>query len=157
MATDVTEAQSIIDSEWLSISFPDIHLKSEEHGGLQLAQLLLQRQPGARVLYTTGGTVTDGMKALSVGGATVVAKPYTPQQLVAAETRALNKRRRANSVRSPSCWSRWTGAASKEAASQARSSSPPRCVESHRPPKRRSIVIWEAGSACEDSPSSGGG
>jgi len=88
-ATDVTEAQSLMDSQpAFDLLFTDIHLKSEEHGGLQLAQLLLQRQPGARVLYTTGGIVTDGMKALFVDGATVLAD--TPQQLVAAAARTLN-------------------------------------------------------------------
>lgn len=69
--------------------FTDIHLKDDLHGGLELAQFIAGKHPDTRVLYTTGGTVTDGMKTLLVDGADVLSKPYTPQQLVAAVTRAL--------------------------------------------------------------------
>ncbi len=34
-----------------------------------------------KVLYTTGQTVTDGMKALLVDGAKLLEKPYTVDQL----------------------------------------------------------------------------
>jgi hypothetical protein len=38
------------------------------------------------VLYTTGQTVTDGMKALFVEGAKLLEKPYTVDQLSTALT-----------------------------------------------------------------------
>ena len=40
--------------------------------------------PKLKVLYTTGGDVTDGMKALFVKGSAFLPKPYTPAQLTAA-------------------------------------------------------------------------
>jgi hypothetical protein len=42
----------------------------EENGpnGLELAQEALTIRPKLKVLYTTGGDVTDGMKALFVEG-----------------------------------------------------------------------------------------
>src|SRR3954467_2020414 len=40
--------------------------------------------PKLKVVYTTGGDVTDGMKALFVDGSAFLPKPYTPAQLVTA-------------------------------------------------------------------------
>jgi DNA-binding NtrC family response regulator len=43
-----------------------------------------ERHPDLNVLYTTGQTVTDGMKALFVEGAKFLEKPYTVDQLSSA-------------------------------------------------------------------------
>src|SRR5262249_35299431 len=51
------------------------------HGGLELAKEAVQRQPGLRVLFTTGSAVTDGMKAMMVDKAAILEKPYTGDQL----------------------------------------------------------------------------
>jgi hypothetical protein len=37
-----------------------------------------------RVIYTTGGGLTDGMTALFVDGGTFLPKPFTREQLIAA-------------------------------------------------------------------------
>jgi hypothetical protein len=42
--------------------------------------------PGLRVIYTTGGGLTDGMSALFVEGGTFLPKPYNRQRLVGAGT-----------------------------------------------------------------------
>jgi len=89
-ATDVKEATALIEAEPpFDLLFTDIHLKDDLHGGLELAQFVVSKQPSTRVLYTTGGTITDGMKSLFVEGADIISKPYTPEQMLAAVTRAL--------------------------------------------------------------------
>ena len=42
--------------------------------------------PGLRVIYTTGGGLTDGMSALFVEGGTFLPKPYNRQRLLEAVT-----------------------------------------------------------------------
>ena len=49
--------------------------------GLDLAKQAVERNRELKVLYTTGQTVTDGMKALFVRNSTLLAKPYTVEQL----------------------------------------------------------------------------
>jgi hypothetical protein len=41
----------------------------------------VERNPELKVLYTTGQTVTDGMKALFVPNCALLTKPYTVEQL----------------------------------------------------------------------------
>jgi DNA-binding NtrC family response regulator len=61
--------------------FTDIRLKSIVLGGFELAHQAIKLRPELRVLYTTGSSLTDKMKALFVEGAHFMQKPYTPAQL----------------------------------------------------------------------------
>jgi CheY-like chemotaxis protein len=61
--------------------FTDIRLKSNVLGGFELAQQAIALRPELRVLYTTGSSLTDKMRALFVDGAHFMQKPYTPAQL----------------------------------------------------------------------------
>jgi CheY-like chemotaxis protein len=49
--------------------------------GFELAKQARERNPSLKVLYTTGETLTDGMKALYVEGASMLPKPYTDVEL----------------------------------------------------------------------------
>jgi DNA-binding NtrC family response regulator len=68
----------------IDVLFTDVILKGENHGGLELAKQAVQRQPDLRVLFTTGSSVTDGMKAMMVEKAAILEKPYTVDQLQTA-------------------------------------------------------------------------
>ena len=61
--------------------FTDIRLKSNALGGFELAQQAIAFRPELRVLYTTGSSMTDQMKARFVENAHFMQKPYTPAQL----------------------------------------------------------------------------
>ncbi len=61
--------------------FTDIRLKSNVSGGFELARQAIMLRPELRVLYTTGSSVTNKMRALFVDGARFMQKPYTPTQL----------------------------------------------------------------------------
>jgi DNA-binding NtrC family response regulator len=64
--------------------FTDIRLKSIVLGGFELAHQAISLRPELRVLYTTGSSLTDKMRALFVEGAHFMQKPYTPVQLQAS-------------------------------------------------------------------------
>ncbi len=82
-ASTTAEALAIIEGgETIDILFTDIGLKGDLEAGLELARQATKRRPGLKVLYTTGQTVTDGMKALFVDGAAMLEKPYTVDQLL---------------------------------------------------------------------------
>ncbi|MBV9244776.1 MAG: response regulator [Methylobacteriaceae bacterium] len=88
-ASDLPEALAVITGDGaVDLLFTDIQLKDAEHGGIEVAQEALKHRPGLKVLYTTGGNVTDGTRALFVDGAAVLQKPYLPADL----TDAVNKR-----------------------------------------------------------------
>jgi DNA-binding NtrC family response regulator len=70
--------------EPVDVLFTDIGLHEVKDAGLELAKQAIERQPSIQVLYTTGQTVTDGMKALFVKGSALLEKPYTVDQLAAA-------------------------------------------------------------------------
>jgi CheY-like chemotaxis protein len=82
-AATVTQASAIIESDQpLDLLFTDIGLGDDLQAGLDLARAAVGRRPGLKVLYATGQTVTDGMKALFVEGSAVLAKPYTVDELL---------------------------------------------------------------------------
>lgn len=88
-AIDRPEALAVLDSgETFDLLFTDIQLRDEAHGGLDLAQEVALRLPQVRVVYTTAGIVTDGMRVLFVEGSDLLPKPYTPAQIVEAVTKA---------------------------------------------------------------------
>jgi len=81
-ASDVDEALAILRSpQHIDALFTDIYLKTAVLGGCDVAIQAIALRPGLRVLYTTGNTVTDKMKALLVEGTHFLRKPYTETQL----------------------------------------------------------------------------
>ena len=81
-ASDVDEALSLLRSpQRIDALFTDIYLKAAVLGGCELAHQAIKLRPNLRVLYTTGNTVTEKMKALFAEGARFLRKPYSPDQL----------------------------------------------------------------------------
>jgi CheY-like chemotaxis protein len=81
-AYDLDEALTILRSpQPIDALFTDIYLKELVLGGCDLALQAIALRPNLRVLYTTGNTVTEKMKALLVEGAHFLRKPYTQNQL----------------------------------------------------------------------------
>ena len=81
-ASDVDEALSILRSpQHIDAMFTDIYLKALVQGGCVLAHQAIALRPNLRVLYTTGNTVTDKMKAQLIKGAQFLRKPYMQHQL----------------------------------------------------------------------------
>ncbi len=81
-ASDSDEAIALLDSpQLIDALFTDIYLKTAVLGGCELANRAIKLRPQLRVLYTTGNSVTDKMKALFVEGARFLCKPYTANQL----------------------------------------------------------------------------
>ena len=64
--------------------FVDIILKGEMQAGIELAKRAVEHKPNLKVLYSTGLTVTDDMKALIVPGSIILEKPYSEDQLLAS-------------------------------------------------------------------------
>jgi CheY-like chemotaxis protein len=85
LASDVDEALSLLRSpQHIDALFTDIYLKTAVLGGCDLARKAIELRPELRVLYTTGNTVTDQMKALFVKGTHCLVKPYAEHQLQAS-------------------------------------------------------------------------
>ena len=85
VACDVDEALSLLrSSHHIDALFTDIYLKRAVLGGCDLAPQAVMLWPKLRVLYTTGYSIDDKMKALFVEGAHFLPKPYAPHQLQTA-------------------------------------------------------------------------
>jgi len=81
-ADDVDEALSILRSpQNIDALFTDIYLKNLILCGCDLAHQAIELRPKLRVLYTTGNSITDKMKALFIKGTHFLQKPYTEHQL----------------------------------------------------------------------------
>lgn len=81
-AGDVDEAMTLLRSgQHIDALFTDIYLKSAVLGGCELACQAIKLRSHLRVLYTTGNSITAGMKAMFVDGGHVLSKPYTEHQL----------------------------------------------------------------------------
>ena len=81
-AGDVDEALLLLRSpQHIDALFTDIYLKAAVLGGCDLAHQAIALQPNLRVLYTTGNSISDKMKALFVEGSHFLLKPYTQHQL----------------------------------------------------------------------------
>jgi CheY-like chemotaxis protein len=84
-ASDVDEALILLRSARpIDALFTDIYLKDSVLGGCELALQAIALRPNLRVLYTTGNTITQKMKALLVEGTHFLSKPYTENQLQAS-------------------------------------------------------------------------
>ena len=81
------EALAVLEvADGVDILFTDIGLKDEVLGGLELAKQTVALRPNLKVLYVTGQSVTDGMRAMFVEGSALLEKPYTLEQLQASIT-----------------------------------------------------------------------
>jgi CheY-like chemotaxis protein len=64
LASDVDEALSLLrSSQQIDALFTDIYLKRAVLGGYELAHQAIKLRLNLRVLYTTGNTINDKMKA----------------------------------------------------------------------------------------------
>jgi CheY-like chemotaxis protein len=88
-ASGQTDALTLLDADDLDVLFTDIRLP-ESLAGFELARHARDRHPSLKVLYTTGQTVDDRMKALYVDGAAMLPKPYTDYALKHALQRVLD-------------------------------------------------------------------
>jgi len=70
----------------VDLLFTDINMPDGPNGldGLELARTAIELRPGLRVLYTTGGAITEGMTARFVDGGRFLQKPYTQERLIKA-------------------------------------------------------------------------
>ena len=76
------EALSLLRSpQHIDALFTDVYLKKAVLGGYELAHEAIKLRPKLRVLYTTGNSISEKMKALFVEGAHFLRKPYTQYQL----------------------------------------------------------------------------
>ena len=81
-AGDVDGALLLLRShQHIDVLFTDIYLQAAVLGGCEIADEAMRLRPQLAVLYTTGSSVTEKMKALFVEGAHFLQKPYTEHQL----------------------------------------------------------------------------
>jgi CheY-like chemotaxis protein len=81
-AGDIDEALLLLhSSQHIDALFTDIRLDRAVLGGFDLARQAIELRPKLRVLYATGNSINDKMKALFVEGARFLPKPYTDHQL----------------------------------------------------------------------------
>lgn len=84
-AASMTEALSLFENVGpVSALFTDIRLPEGDLAGLELAQKARELNPSLKVLYTTGQTLTDGMKSMFVEGSHFLPKPYTVTEMTHA-------------------------------------------------------------------------
>ena len=84
-ASSVEEALAVLAREGeIDLLFTALGLAGNLRGGLELAQRAVEKPLDLRVIYTTGQTITDGMKAMFVYGAALLEKPYIGDQLSTA-------------------------------------------------------------------------
>ena len=84
-AANAREALAVLDDGVpITLLFTDINMPDGPDGldGLELARRAVEIRPDLRVIYTTGGGLTDGMTALFVEGGTFLPKPFTRQKLI---------------------------------------------------------------------------
>jgi DNA-binding NtrC family response regulator len=83
LAATADEALTILTGlEAVDALFVDIILKGDMQAGIELAKRAVELKPGLKVLYSTGLTVTDDMKALVLPGSIILEKPYSEDQLL---------------------------------------------------------------------------
>lgn len=86
-AANAREALAILENDApITLLFTDINMPDgpEAVDGLELARRAIEIRAGLRVIYTSGGALTDGMSALFVEGGTFLPKPFTREQLIQA-------------------------------------------------------------------------
>ncbi len=84
-AATADEALGILNGpEAVDALFVDIILKGDMQAGIVFAKRAVELKPDLKVLYSTGLTVTDDMKASVVPGSIILEKPYSEDQLLAS-------------------------------------------------------------------------
>jgi CheY-like chemotaxis protein len=82
-AATADEALGILNGpEALDALLVDIILKGDMQAGIEFAKRAVELKPDLKVLYSTGLTVTDDMKALVVPGSIILEKPYSEDQIL---------------------------------------------------------------------------
>ena len=83
LAATSDEALGILNGpEAVDALFVDIVMKGDMQAGIEFAKRAVELKPDLKVLYSTGLTVTDDMKALVVPGSVILEKPYSEDQLL---------------------------------------------------------------------------
>ena len=85
-----THALTLLEADDVDVLFTDIRLPESDLAGFELARQARDRHPSLKVLYTTGQTIDDRMRALYVDGAAMLPKPYTDYALKDALQGVLN-------------------------------------------------------------------
>lgn len=84
-ATTADGALAILESEQsIDLLFTDLGLYDEINAGVELARRAKELRPELKILYTTGRSITDGLRALLVEDSAILEKPYTVEDLIAA-------------------------------------------------------------------------
>jgi CheY-like chemotaxis protein len=82
-AATADEALAVLTGpEAVDALFVDIILKGDMQAGIEFAKLAVNLKPDLKVLYSTGLTVTEDMKASVVPGSIILEKPYSEDQLL---------------------------------------------------------------------------
>jgi CheY-like chemotaxis protein len=82
-ATTPNEALAILTgAEAVDALLVDVILNGDTQAGIELARRAVELKPGLKVVYSTGLTLTDNMKAFLVPGSVILEKPYTVDQLL---------------------------------------------------------------------------
>ena len=83
LAATADEALGILNGpEAVDALFVDIVLEGDMQAGIEFTKRAVELKPDLKVLYSTGLTVTDEMKALVVPGSIILEKPYSEDQLL---------------------------------------------------------------------------
>lgn len=81
-ATGIDQALALLETDQVfDLLFTDLSLHGHDQAGLTLAVEVNRRRPTLPILYTTGQSITDGMKAMFVKGSSTLRKPFTFDQL----------------------------------------------------------------------------
>jgi DNA-binding NtrC family response regulator len=81
-ATGAEGSQALVESgQPIDVMFIDLTLGSDPEAGLKVAQRARESRKNLAVLYTTGGGVNEGTKALFTEPSLFLPKPYTAEQL----------------------------------------------------------------------------
>jgi DNA-binding response OmpR family regulator len=82
-AATADEALGILNGpEAVDALFVDITLKGDMQAGIEFAKRAVELKPDLKVLYSTGLTVTDDMKALVLPGSIILEKPYSEDEIL---------------------------------------------------------------------------
>jgi CheY-like chemotaxis protein len=81
-ACSAADALAILrSSESIDAIITDLRLDDSASGGFEIARQAIHIRPQLRVLYVTGGPLTDEMRAQFVAGGQFLSKPYFEEQL----------------------------------------------------------------------------
>jgi CheY-like chemotaxis protein len=82
-AATADQALSILaGAEVVHAIFVDIILNDDMQAGIEFAKRAIELSPDIKVVYSTGLTVTDEIKALVVPGSMILEKPYSEDDLL---------------------------------------------------------------------------